>query len=364
MGSRGSTVKRALVVIGVAALVGFGWSGVRVWWAWGGIDRVGFDPDEARVALETTIPGAGTVPVDPFEEDDPGFEVEVTEYPAELAQAENTADDDGMSVYLIIGTDTRPSLGTSQRADAIMLFIIPADGSAPVLVSIPRDLYIPNPCSRSNTRINANLNGCGAVSGPEQLSIAIEDFTGVTIDHFALFGFDGFRNIVDRVGGVEVCTPAAVRDLNVEPVPLALPEGCSTADGAQALAWMRSRKTEGFVDGQWVRLATNDLTRNQRQQDVIVQALRRLSRMRDVSELTALVTELSDEFTIDENLSLSQAVSTAWSLRSIDLSTLARPVLPVAGYVDPEGRSVLVPRASFQSVVVEANPALAQYFVG
>jgi hypothetical protein len=84
--------------------------------------------------------------------------------------------------------------------------------------------------------------------------------------------------------------------------------------------------------------------------------------MSDISELTAIVEELADDFTIDDGLGLSEAISRAWSLRTLDLGSIARPVLPVADYIDPEGRWVLVPRATFESLVVAANPLLAPYF--
>jgi anionic cell wall polymer biosynthesis LytR-Cps2A-Psr (LCP) family protein len=106
----------------------------------------------------------------------------------------------------------------------------------------------------------------------------------------------------------------------------------------------------------------NDLARNQRQQDLIIQALARLKGFRDISELTELVEELSAAFTIDNGLSLGQAIGTAWSLRSLDLTQIVRPVLEVANFIDPTGAYVLVPTKSFEEVVVEADPSAAALF--
>ena len=47
--------------------------------------------------------------------------------------------------------------------------------------------------------------------------MAVEDFTGVEIDHFAVFDFEGFKAIIDRVGGVEICVEYAVRDSHTIP---------------------------------------------------------------------------------------------------------------------------------------------------
>lgn len=327
----------------------------RVLWAWRDVERVAFAPGAARIALDaTSVPSAVT----PVADD--------TAHPdgrATTTTAIAYTPDAAMDVFLIIGSDERSPDATSRRADVIMIFILPTDGSDPLLVSIPRDLNLPNPCTGGMDRVNVNLNGCGdSVSGPEQVAIAVEDFTGLPIDHFVLFTFEGFRKIVERIGGIEICPETAVRDSGVDPVPLDLPAGCSIADGDQALAWVRSRHTLGLVDGAWVPLATTDLDRNQRQQDLVIETMRRLKDMHDISELSALIEDLAGQFTIDDGLSLTRAISTAWSLRSLDMTRIARPTLPVAFATDEAGRSVLIPQATFESVVVAANPGLARYF--
>lgn len=364
----GGYLRRAGVVIGIGILVVLGWTGYRLWRAWSDVDRVGFDPSAARVALEGTDPAR--VDFEPIPDDDiandpgPIVEGELAHEADEYARARSRGANEAVEAFLIIGSDQRAELGASRRADVILLFVLPANGGDPLLISIPRDLYLPNPCSGGMSRINANLNGCGDfATGPEQLAVAVEDFTGIEIDHFAVFDFDGFRAIIDRVGGVEVCTEHPLRDLNVTPTQLQIPAGCSTIGGDMALSWVRSRKTQEQVDGVWrTQASVNDLARNQRQQDLIIQALARLKDFRDISELTALVEELSDAFTIDDRLTLGQAIGTAWSLRSIDLTRIVRPVLEVANFIDPNGAYVLVPSKSFEEVVVEADPSAAALF--
>jgi LCP family protein required for cell wall assembly len=364
----GGYLRRAGVVIGIGVLVVLSWTGYRLWKAWSDVERVAFDPSAARVALEGTGPDrVEYVPVpDDAIAEDPGpiIEGELAQEADAYATARSRSDNEAVEAFLIIGSDQRAEIGASRRADVILLFVLPARGDNPILISIPRDLYLPNPCSGGLSRVNANLNGCGDfATGPEQLAVAVEDFTGVEIDHFAVFDFDGFRAIIDRVGGVEVCTENPLRDLNVTPTQLQIPAGCSTIGGDMALSWVRSRKTQEQVDGAWrAQQSVNDLARNQRQQDLIIQALARLKGFRDISELTELVEELSAAFTIDNGLSLGQAIGTAWSLRSLDLTQIVRPVLEVANFIDPTGAYVLVPTKSFEEVVVEADPSAAALF--
>lgn len=367
--SRGSVIRRIGLLLVVAGFVVLGWTAVRLWLAWGDVQRFEFETAAARAALANNpYQGSTTTIPDPDGADDEGHEPLVEGDPTgdegEFARATALTADEAMTVYMIIGSDQRDSLGSSRRADVILLFIVPTDGSTPVLTSIPRDLYLANPCTGGMSRVNANLNGCGSyATGPEQVAIAVEDYTGVSVDHFIVFDFEGFTAVVDRVGGVEICVEYPVRDLNVKPNQLSLPAGCSTVGGDQALSWVRSRKTEALKNGVWQHIGANDLTRNDRQQDLIVQALTRLRQFRDISELTALVEDVAPHFAIDANISLSQAISLAWNMRKIDPAGIARAKIPVANYIDPQGRYVLVPRATFAEVLLQANPGLAGYIL-
>jgi LCP family protein required for cell wall assembly len=367
---------RGLAALGVLVVLWAGFSAFRIWRAWSNVERVSFDTETARVAIDA--PGNPFLgqdePPDPAdadpddtesttdldEEDGPPPDAEVLnpDYEAPVAP---TIDRSTLNAFLIMGSDQRPQFGTSQRADVILLFILPADGTDPILMSIPRDLYLTNPCTGRNSRINATLNGCGdRATGPELLGIAVEDFTGISIDHFAVIDFEGFKKVIDRVGGVEICVDHQVRDPKPKP-PLDLPAGCSIADGDQALAWVRSRRTEELVDGVWRRMdGVNDLTRNQRQQDLLMQALTKLKGFRSITEFSALVEDIADAFIIDEDLSLGGAIGIAWDLRDLQPSQIQRVEIPVSYYVTEDGAYVLLPQGTFAEIVEDAWPGVAE----
>lgn len=330
-------LRRGLVVLAASVLVVVAWTGFKLWDAWRSVDRVAFLPGDARANMLRDR--------NPPTEDasDPQMPVAV--------------DDDAFAV-LIVGSDQRSVSALSRRADVIMLFVVPPDDLDPILVSIPRDLYLPDPCFGGDARVNQALSGCGDLaSGPELLAVVVEDFTGIQVDHFAVFDFVGFRKIVDRVGGVEICVDNPVRDSRTDPHPLSLPAGCTMADGGQALAWVRSRRTQELVDGRWrIMPGVNDLARNQRQQELIIQALIRLKGFRDISELTALAEDLAEAFTIDDGLSLTSAVRLAWNMRRVDVDSIVRPVIPTRGFVSPRGESVLRPLEPFSDTLAEVYP--------
>ena len=364
---RGSLV--LLVAVGAWA----GWSAFKVWRAWENVERIAFDPGGAReilaepgnLALED--PGASptddTTPATANGGDDDPTTSGIPNDDIILPEVTPLAPD-ATQTFLVIGSDQREETGPSSRADVILMVILPAGGDDPVMVSIPRDLYIPNPCTGGKSRINANLNGCGdRVSGPDLLAIAVEDFTGVQIDHFAVFDFEGFKQIVDRVGGVEICVEHQVRDRKTRP-PLDLPAGCAVADGEMTLSWVRSRKTQELVDGVWrPMVGVNDLTRNQHQQELLLEALRRLKDFRSITEFAGLVEDVAGAFAIDTGLSLGDAIGLTWDLRSLNPADILRPVIPVADYLAPGGAEVLIPQATFlevlQSVWPEAGEVLA-----
>jgi LCP family protein required for cell wall assembly len=235
-------------------------------------------------------------------------------------------------------------------ADVIILVMLPTDGSSPLMVSLPRDLYLPNRCTQGYTRLNANLNGCGdEINGPTLLSGAVEDFTGIEVDHFALFNFEGFEQIIDEVGGVEICVDYAVRDRKAE---LNLPAGCTNATGAQALAWVRSRSTLEYVDGVWRTMDdVSDLTRNERQQDMILAMLEKAAEFDSPQEMAGMVRSLSNAFTLDDQLGLTKVISVAWDLRGLKATDIVRLRVPVASHETNDGAQVLVATRPFDELL-------------
>ena len=189
--------------------------------------------------------------------------MQTTEYrnPAAISPA---LPDDMFEAYLGVGSDASGVL-----ADAIVLALAPTDGSAPILVSIPRDLYVRNPCHEGWSRVNAGLGGCeGFASGTELIALMVQGYTGIEVDHVARVTFDGFASVVNALGGVTVCTDNPARDPRSG---LDLPGGCVVADGYTSLAWVRSRHTEQLIDGTWQVVAGSDFNRQSRQQDVLFQ---------------------------------------------------------------------------------------------
>lgn len=345
---------------------------VLVMISWSRIDRIEFDPVAARDqladigttssvpevdALPAGEPGDWTTmtmpvftPVVPGTIGGPSTTTTTTEpYPPPPPVPPSTAvPDSDHQAILVIGSDR--SIGGSRRADVIMLALIPADGSKLLLVSLPRDLYLPNPCGGGWARINGALNGCGSVSGPNLLAVVVEDYTGIPIDHFVMFDYDGFARVIDLAGGISVCVDYPTFDTNTTP-DLDLPAGCSTLGGRMALAWVRSRKTRQIVDGvEQAVPGVGDYTRTARQRDVVSQMFGKLSGFSNPTEIVALANAAPGAFTLNSGLTLSGAVSIAWDLRG-KAGSMRSPRIPVVQYTTPGGAWVIVPTEAFSETI-------------
>jgi len=160
---------------------------------------------------------------------------------------------------LITGSDSREGLSAQERielstgsaggerTDTILVMSIV--GTRAGLLAFPRDLMVER-CDGSVGRIN----GAVAIGGPSCLVETVSRVSGLPIRHHLSITFGGFRDVVDAVGGVELCLDRPIRDRSAG---IDLPAGCQVLDGADALGFVRVRKID------------NDLMRIQRQQQFL-----------------------------------------------------------------------------------------------
>jgi len=333
--------RRALVHGATAMLLLLGvfgaYTGAQLWYSWIRVETETLDTSGVVAASEeTAAPGVYDVELETDEEP-----------PADIPQT--TAPEQAYETFLIVGGDE-----ASGAADVILYLVRPTNSAKPFMVSIPRDLYVENACTGGNSRVNSLIHGCKAkgINGPSLLSYTVGQFTGIEVDHFAIFDFDGFERIIDAVGGVEICVEYPVSDRKAE---LSLPAGCTNASGAQALAWVRSRHTLQKINGSWKSVpGASDLLRNQHQQDVIIELFKELKTFDSPTQLTAQAASLADAFILDDTLSLAGAVSLAWGLRDVDLDDINRLEIPVRLTRSKTGQSILVATAPFDEVLIEA----------
>lgn len=284
----------------------------------------------------------------------------------------NKADDRifEFETYLLIGSDERSKdsseargFVTGQRSDVIILALIHKEKEEISLISFPRDLLIKNTCTDEIERINAsfNKNKCG--NAAENLSASILNITGLLVDHFALFNFEGFEKIIDSMNGVEVCLDEAQR----EGYSFELQKGCQIVSGEIALNWVVSRNTEVLVgeklvdeDGNdasvWEPMqGVSDLYRVKKQQEIILSLLQRLNEFNSYSDLLNLINALEKTFIIDENLSIPNATQLLWGYRNFNFSNINKLTVPTKPYRTEDGKEVLVLTDSFYNLLIKES---------
>jgi anionic cell wall polymer biosynthesis LytR-Cps2A-Psr (LCP) family protein len=97
----------------------------------------------------------------------------------------------------------------------------------------------------------------------------------------------------------------------------------------------------------------SDLTRNQRQQDMIMRMLEKASEFDSPSELAGVVRSVSNAFTLDDKLSLSDAINLAWDLRGLNRNDIIQLKIPVENYKTADGAQVLLPTEPFHTLLDE-----------
>lgn len=165
---------------------------------------------------------------------------------------------------LLVGSDTRVGQGngfgkaSGARSDTTIVVKMNAERTHAAVLSIARDLWVTIPeCEKDSggtlREQSSKFNAAYAFGGVNCMLATLEYNFGIQVNHVAVVDFLGFQNIVDVIGGVQVCVQQDVSDKSSG---LNLKAGKQTLNGEQSLAFVRARKNIG--DG-------SDISRSERQ---------------------------------------------------------------------------------------------------
>jgi LCP family protein required for cell wall assembly len=164
------------------------------------------------------------------------------------------------------------------------------------MLSLPRDLWV-TADDGTGKRINSFTDNGGLVE-------VVSSLLGIDINHYIEIDFDGFESLIDLAGGVTVPFDHAVRDTNTG---FTADAGCNTLSGADALAYVRSRRLEQLdpATGEWRPDPRSDLGRIARQQDLTQRLYASvLAQNYSTTDKTRLLTDVIDDITVDTGLDL------------------------------------------------------------
>jgi len=270
-------------------------------------------------------------------------------------------DDQETVNFLLIGSDRRP--GGSFRTDTMVIAMLRPQEGQVSMISIPRDLWVYIPSS-GNQRINTAYQ-TGEIygypgGGPGLLKETILYNLGIQIDHTAMVEFDGFRHIVDTLGGIDVpvaCpyTDWRLIDPSYDPNVEAnwwlytVGPGVVHMDGDLALWYARSRSK------------SSDFDRGRRQQETLRAIYARVLQTGTISRIPALYKDLTS--IVETDITLTQMLQLALYAPKLTnanfRSYYIRPPL-VTSWITPGGAYVLLPNEGPMSQMLQEAMAPSQ----
>lgn len=182
------------------------------------------------------------------------------------------------------------------RSDTMILLSLDKTRGTMRMISFPRDALVRMPPNKYGVRI-AKLNAAHAYGGPEMLEQTLRDDLGITVHRYAVIRFEGFKSLIDKVGGIDVDVIGALHrngkrgDLNYDDnwanLHIHLKPGMQHLDGEQAHNYVRFRMD---LEG--------DPGRIRRQQQVI-RALGKKMTQQPLLRIPGLVDEVRRQFKTD-----------------------------------------------------------------
>ncbi|WP_326705519.1 LCP family protein [Streptomyces cyaneofuscatus] len=248
---------------------------------------------------------------------------------------------------LLIGSDSRSGDnrkygrddGGSQRSDTTILLHLAADRKSATAVSLPRDLMVEVPKCRTGddkeTREQfTQFNSAFELGGTACTIRTVERLTGIRIDHHMVVDFNGFKDMVDAVDGVEICLKEPIDDKDAR---LELPAGRQTLNGEEALGYVRARKTLG--DGS----DTERMERQQRFLGALVNKMQSNGVLLNPTRLYPVLDAATKSLTTDSGLdSLRDLYDLVRSMRDVPTDQVQFLTVPRQPYRQNVNRDELV----------------------
>ncbi|HAS72589.1 MAG TPA: LytR family transcriptional regulator [Clostridiales bacterium UBA8960] len=231
------------------------------------------------------------------------------------------------------------------RTDTMIFVSIDTKTNSVQAISIPRDTYFPTPGRNGagQAKLNA-VYGFKEIGGPIGVRDAISRLLGTKIDYYVVVDYDGVKEMVDLIGGVEVDVPFRMKyddPYSKPPLHIDFQPGVQTINGDQAMAYLRFRKNnDGSHSG-------GDIKRMERQQDFLKSAAKSAIQFK----LPYIVARSLSY--VETDMPLTKGIVLATAMLGTDSESIHLQTLPSAGtgtgkdglsyfYYDAEGTKALI----------------------
>ena len=220
---------------------------------------------------------------------------------------------------------------TGVNSDVVMILHLDYNTHKISLLSLPRDLFIPNARADGANKIDAAL-----AEGPSQLVNAIQQDFGIPINHYVELNFDTFAGVVDALGGIKMYFPMPVYDAYSQLKQYST--GCVSLNGQQALTVVRARHlqykpndTYSSDPSTWPQENQSDLARIRRDHEFLRVLAAAVSKQGLGDPITdaKLVSNVAPQLTVDSSLSTSDMVNMITTFHSVNSQSAPQYTLPV-----------------------------------
>ena len=343
--SRPSLRNQLLMIFGILALAGGAFYTALV--VVTQVDHIFFPNSEIHIS---GIPGVNSLP---------GVDAS-----GNSGNASNSGDQGGRRQYvLVMGLDRRPSDGDEPtRTDTMFLLMVDPVSDTARGLALPRDLWVHIPIddtpgnyieNRINTAYRNGQLGGWEGGGIGTVERTVEDLLGIKIDHYVMIDFDGFREVVNLLGGIDIDVPApgvddpeySETELPGDYYPCVFPAGHYHMDGSEALCYARVRRN------------SDDLDRINRQQRVMLAMIDKAAQLNFLNSPKALI-NLWNKYkdTVKTDINDLQVPGYAEMAANIDRNSLSFLTLGVVTtpFTTDDGAQVLLPSPEGVKQIVDA----------
>jgi LCP family protein required for cell wall assembly len=262
-----------------------------------------------------------------------------------LATGETHGTEKGTENILLVGSTDRCALKKQYigygicnqgvdgiNSDVVMILHLNPNTKTVSILSIPRDLFIPNARIEGANKIDAAL-----YQGPTQLVAAIQEDFGIPIQHYVELNFDSFANVVDALGGINMYFPEPVYDPDSDLDERVV--GCHHLNGFHALQVVRARhlvhkgpNVTSPNPANWTPEGQSDLARIRRDHEflrVLATAVAKKGLGNPLSDRD-IITGVAPDLTVDSGLSASHMLNLVLTYHSVNVDAAPQLTLPVA----------------------------------
>lgn len=298
---------------------------------------------QAQLGKINRVTAGDTVFSDEDFEEDTDAEDSITN--VDWGQASGIETMDGVTNILLVGQDTRVE-GQRARSDSMIILTVDNNKKRLGMTSIMRDLYVQIPDYNGKSYSNNKINAAYAFGGFELLDATIEANFGVHIDYNVEVNFEGFKDIIDTIGGIEIRLNQAEVDYLSGNSKYSshtgtgdisgLQVGLNLLDGDAALAYARTR----YVN---TDTSHDDFGRTERQR-IVIQTVFQKVKDEPWTDLLAVYDAVADDLTTD--MTNDEIISMAMTVYQMGADEIEEYRVPEDGAYTGETirrMSVLVP---------------------